>query len=208
MTYKAVAFDLDGTLVTEKSSWWKLHEYFGTKQDSIKNMQAYEQKRITYDEFMKLDISLWKPRPHVNTIKKILLSYHLTPNSKLATKTLNDKGFALFIVTTAPSILANAVASELNIFHVVSNELLFDKDGYITEETVFNVDLMKKEDAFEKLLTSANIRCSECIAVGDSKYDIGFLNKSGLGVAYDADEILRAHARLEINDMIELLQII
>jgi phosphoserine phosphatase len=204
--FKAVAFDLDGTLVTEKSSWYKLHEYFGTKEKSKENMKAYEQGKITYDEFMRMDIGLWKPRPHISTIKEILLSYHLTSNSKLVTKILKEKGYSLFIVTTAPNILANSVASELNIPYVASNEFTFDNEGYLTQNTLFKVDLLKKEYALEKLLLTANIKCEECIAVGDSKYDISFLGKAGLGIAFNPDNILKEYAKFVINDMSELLQ--
>jgi len=208
MPFKAVAFDLDGTLVTEKSSWYKLHEYFGTKEQSVENMKAYEQRKITYDEFMKLDIGLWKPRPHIDTIKEILLSYHLTTNSKIVTKILKEKGYSLLIVTTAPNILANAVASELNITCVASNEFTFDSNGYLTQNTIFNVDLLKKEYAFEKLLSPIGIKCEECIAVGDSKYDKSFLNKAGLGIAFNPDNVLKESIKLVINDMTELLAFI
>lgn len=206
MPFKAVAFDLDGTLVTEKSSWWKLHEYFGTKEQSVENMKTYEQGKITYDEFMRLDIGLWKPHPHINTIKEVLQSYHLTPNAKLVTNVLKEKGYFLFIVTTAPHILANMVATELNITYIASNEFTFDNEGYLTQNAIFNVDLLKKELAFEKLLSPLGIKCQECIAVGDSKYDKSFLNKAGLGIAFNPDNVLKECIKLIINDMSELLQ--
>jgi phosphoserine phosphatase len=208
MVYKAVAFDLDGTLVTEKSSWWKLHKYFGTYDVSLKNMKDYEQGKITYDEFMRLDIGLWTPRPHISTIKKILLDYSLTPNSKFVTKILSKKGYRLFMVTTAPDVLANAVAAELHIQYVASNRFVFDEKGYLTQNVIFNVDLMKKEYAFNMLLSQADMECSECIAVGDSKYDKGFLERAGLGIAFNPDEILRKEAKVVINDMMELLKFI
>jgi phosphoserine phosphatase len=208
MVYKAVAFDLDGTLVTEKSSWYKLHEHFGTYESSLKNMKAYEQGEITYDEFMRLDIGLWKPRPHISTIKEVLLSYNLTPNSKFVTKILKEKGYSLFIVTTAPNILADAVAAELNIPHVVSNGFVFDDKGYLTQNTVFNVDLMKKEFAFKTIISKIGAKCEECIAVGDSKYDKSFLSAAGLGVAFNPDNILRKEAKMVIKDLKELLDLI
>jgi phosphoserine phosphatase len=208
MAFKAVAFDLDGTLVNEKSSWWTLHKFFGTYAQSVQNMASYEQGRIMYDEFMKMDISLWKPRPHISTIKKVLLNYTLTLNSKLVTKLLNEKGYSLFIVTTAPDVLANAVARELSISHVVSNGFIFDGEGYLTQNTVFNVDLMKKEIALRKLLSKAGVKCEDCVAVGDSKYDKSFLNASGLGVAFNPDNILRKEAKTIIYDMKELLDLI
>jgi len=208
MAFKAVAFDLDGTLVTEKSSWWTLHRFFGTYEQSVQNMKSYEQGKITYDKFMKLDIDLWKPRPHLNTIKEILLNYTLTPNSRLVTKLLKEKGYSLLIVTTAPDILANAVAEELNISYVASNGFIFDNDGYLTQNIAFNVDLMRKEVAFKKLLSKICVRCEECVAVGDSKYDKGFLDTAGLGIAFNPDSTLRKEARTIIQDMKEILDLV
>ncbi len=124
------------------------------------------------------------------------------------TKLLKEKGYSLFIVTTAPDVLANAVAREINISHVVSNGFIFDSEGYLTQNIVFNVDLLKKEIAFRKLLSKAGVKCEECVAVGDSKYDKSFLNAAGLGVAFNPDNILRKEARTIINDMTELLDLI
>ena len=208
MKYKAVAFDLDGTLVCEKSSWWTLHKHFGTYQRSLINMKEYENGKITYDKFMELDIDLWKPRPHIDTIKKVLLNYNLSSNIKSVIKELKEKEIQLFIVTTAPDILANAVANDLGIQNVVSNCFIFDEKGYLTKKATFNVDLMKKECAFSKLISSRCLKCLDCIAVGDSKYDVGFLNKAGLGIAYRPDDILRKKATIVINDMNELLEYI
>jgi HAD superfamily PSPase-like hydrolase len=208
MRYKAVAFDLDGTLVSEKSSWYTLHRYFGTYEQSTRNMQAYEKEAITYQEFMRRDISLWQPRPHFNTLRNVLFNYSPTPNSEVATQILSEKGLTLFIVTTAPDFFANFVASKLKIQNVAANGMIFDGEGYITENTVFRVDLMKKEYAFETLLSKKGIECEECIAVGDSKFDRGFLKKAGLGVAFNPDTLLRHESNYIIDDMKDLLKFI
>ena len=208
MPFKAVAFDLDGTLLVEKSSWYKLHEYFGTKEQSIHHMKLYEKGQITYAEFMRLDIGLWNPRPHISIIESVLESYHLTPNSKLVINILKQKGYSLFIVTTAPSILATKVAIELDISYVASNEFVFDENGYLKQNAVFNVDLMKKDQAFDRLLKKVGLDCKDCIAVGDTKYDLPFLNRAGLGIAFQPDEILRGKAEFIIDDMRELLPFI
>lgn len=171
-------------------------------------MKDYENGKITYDKFMELDIGLWKPRPHIETIKKVLLNYTLSSNVKPVIRELKEKQYQIFIVTTAPDILANAVANELGIQNVVSNCFIFDEKGFLTKNTTFNVDLMKKEYAFSKLISSRGLECTDCIAVGDSEYDIGFLNKAGLGIAYRPDDILRKKATIVINDMNELLEYI
>jgi HAD superfamily PSPase-like hydrolase len=208
MPFKAVAFDLDGTLVTEKSSWWKLHEYFGTKGQSIENMQKYELGKITYDKFMRLDIELWQPRPKKETIEKVLSNYNLTPNSSSVIKTLIEREYSIFIVTTAPDLFANAVAKELNVKNIASNGFTFDEEGFLNSNATFNVDLINKDQAFAKMLSNFGIQCEECIAVGDSKYDCGFLNKAGLGLAFKPDDVLRGKAKFVIDDMREILSFI
>ncbi|MCP8305171.1 MAG: hypothetical protein H3Z50_06890, partial [archaeon] len=60
--YKLIAFDLDGTLLVQKSSWSTLHEYFGTASIARQTFALYHQGMIDYAEFMRRDISAW-PKP-------------------------------------------------------------------------------------------------------------------------------------------------
>ena len=183
MGYKLVAFDLDGTLVVGKSSWWKLHEYFGTIEESLRNMKEYEEGKIAYDDWMRRDIALWKPTPHITTIEKILLDYTLAPKAENVTRTLRDRKIRMAIVTTGIDILAESVASRLGIPNIVANGLVPDESGYLTNRVVFNVGLFEKQKAFIKLVKKLGIPRSQCVAVGDSKYDVNFLKSAGLGIA-------------------------
>jgi phosphoserine phosphatase len=208
MKYQLVAFDMDGTLLEEKNSWAKLHRYFGTYELSLKNMKDYEQKKIPYDEWMRRDVALWKPRPHITTIKKILLDYTLAPNARRVIRTLREKKLDVAIVTAALDTLANTVASQLGIPNVMANGLVFDENGYVTDRVIFNVDLFEKHKAFDRMVKQIGIPRSRCVAVGDSKYDASFLENAGLGVAYKKDEDLTSAADVVITDLEELLNLI
>ena len=199
---------MDGTLLTEKSSWWKLHRYFGTYRLSLENLKDYEQGRITYDEFMRRDIASWKPRPHISTIKRILLDYNFTPNAKCVTSVLKRRKYHIALITTGLDILATAVASELHIPYVLANGLVVNNNGYLTNKAIFKVDLLEKEKAFNKLIARIGITGDQCIAVGDSKYDINFLKSAGLGIAFNADKDLKTAADIVITDLKELLNFV
>lgn len=208
MTFKAVAFDLDGTLVNEKSSWYKLHKYFGTYEQSKANMVDYENGRITYDEFMRRDIRLWKPAPTRKLIENLLLNFTICNDVENIIPILRENGYSFFIVTTAPDILANAVAAKLGINNVACNGFNFGPDGFLTDKPKFNVDLLRKDKAFYKITKLSKLTCKDCIALGDSKYDIIFLRKAGLGIAYKPDEVLEKESFPIISDFKELLNFI
>jgi len=157
---------------------------------------------------MRRDISLWKPRPHITTIEKILLDYTLAPNAEHVIKTLRERKLHVAIVTTGLDILANSVASKLHVPYVVSNGLVLDDNGYLTNRVIFNVDLFKKHKAFNRMVKSIGIPMSQCVAVGDSKYDVNFLRNAGLGIACKKDRDLMNVADVVITDLEELLNFV
>lgn len=205
MKYRLVAFDLDGTLLVGKSSWWKLHEHFGSIELSLRNMKDYEEGKIAYDEWMRRDIALWKPRPHITTIEKLLLDYTLAPNAEHVIRTLRERKLHVAIVTTGLDVLADSVASKLHIPNVVANGLVLDENGYLTNRVIFNVDLFEKHKAFRRMVKKLGIPRSQCIAVGDSKYDVNFLKSAGLGIACKQDRDLINATDIVITDLDELL---
>ena len=71
MPIEAVVFDCDGVLIDNISSWWAIHEYFGTRNEEM--LEKFLNKEITEEEFVNHDVEEWKkvqPEIHRDDIMK------------------------------------------------------------------------------------------------------------------------------------------
>lgn len=182
MKYELIAFDMDGTLVVEDSSWGKIHRYFGTEKTSKRNLRAWKRGEIDYKEFMKRDIELWGSDLHISKIKKILSDYTLNQGVAETVQGVQRKGYEVAIISGGLDVLANIVATELNISHILANGLQTDDEGYLTGEGILRVDPKRKSTALDKLSKDMGIKLPQCVGVGDSPYDADLFSSGGLGI--------------------------
>lgn len=196
---------MDGTVISGLDSWRKLHEYFGVENQL--NFREYLEKKIDYAEFMRRDITLWQPPPHIDEVKKVLLDYEFQPHAKQVIKKLKDLGLKISIISAGIDIRAKDIGDKLGIKCILANGLKIDSKGFLVGEGILRVDLLKKEEALEKVANKFGFTLKECIAVGDSKFDKSFLSAAGLGIAYKPAEELKQNADLVIEDLREILKI-
>lgn len=200
MRYKLVAFDMDGTLILEESCWRIIHQRFGTIKAAHSNLMAYDSGRIDYEEFMRRDIALWKPTPTIDEIGKILSHYTLAPNVKKVVGEIVRRGFQTAIITGGLDVLANNVARELGIPHVIANGLEVDKSSLLTGRGILRVEPRRKDGNLVQLAKRMGISLEECVAVGDGTYDVNFLKRAGLAVAVGNNPVLARVADVIIRD--------
>jgi HAD superfamily PSPase-like hydrolase len=181
--FQAIAFDLDGVLVEEPSSWWTLHKAFGTYENSKENLSAYEAGEIDYPEFMRRDIGLWGVRT-IKEVESILGRFTLTEGAPEMCRTLKSEGYWLLIVSAGIDILTEMVAKILGIDEWISNGLEVNRNGVLTGEGIFRVDLIRKDLALKKSVETLGLSPAHIIAVGDSKYDVPLMRSCGEGIAF------------------------
>lgn len=203
--YKLIAFDLDGTLLVEKSSWNAIHEYFGTKSIARQTYDLYCKGIIDYKEFMKRDIAAWPKPLHISKISEILSNLNLREEAKEVVDAIHRKGVETAIISAGISLLADSVAKKLNIKYVYANELCVDKNGFLTGDGIMRVDLMFKHLALIELVESLGLSLRECITVDDSINDVKFLQIAGLGLYFGNDDIT---SKLDIKTIKSLREIL
>ncbi|MGB9659044.1 MAG: HAD-IB family phosphatase [Nitrososphaerales archaeon] len=203
--YKLIAFDLDGTLLVEKSSWNAIHEYFGTKSIARQTYDLYCKGIIDYKEFMRRDIATWPKPLHISKISEILSNLNLREEAKEVVDAIHRKGIETAIISAGISLLADSVAKKLNIKHIYANELCVDENGFLTGDGIMRVDLMFKHLTLIELAESLGLSLRECIAVDDSINDIKFLQIAGLGLYFGNDDIT---SKLDIKTIKSLREIL
>jgi len=206
--YKLIAFDMDGTLVEEDSCWGVLHRHFRTQEAARPNLKAYECGEIDYPEFMRRDIALWRPPPTIDEVRKVLASYKLAPNVREVVGEVRQRGHQTAIVTGGLDLLADEVARKLGIPHVIANGLEVGENRRLTGDGIFRVEPSRKDEVLSQLAKRLGMVLDECVAVGDSKYDVEFLKRAGLGVAIGGSSELARVADVVIRDFEHLPQLL
>jgi phosphoserine phosphatase len=194
---KFVIFDMDGVLVDIDSSWQLVHRAFSAVNED--NFRRYLHGEIDYKEFMRTDISLWG-KVRVRQIEDILDKAPLMPTAQGVISESKKRGYKTAIISSGISILAERVKRTFNIDYSFANKLVVDNEGLLTGEGEEVVELSSKDQVLKRLADKEKMQIKQCVAIGDSKYDISLFRESGLSIAFNTkDETVKKAADLVID---------
>jgi phosphoserine phosphatase len=200
-------FDMDGTLIQERGIF-VIAEKKGFLDELIKNINSN-----TFDFYKKsIDIAKLSKGLDKNEILEIFRSIKISENAKNVIKELKKQNIKTAIATDSYKFLADDLKDRLGIEYTFANNLIFNNNIITGELEIHNKDLTQdffsgkiysicKSCALENLCKELNININEAIAVGDGKVDIGMIKKAGLGIAYNAPEIVQKNADVVTNDL-------
>jgi phosphoserine phosphatase len=127
------------------------------------------------------------------------ISSRLTPGARTFIRTLRRLGYKTAIVSGGFSSVTDHLAAELGIDHAYANTLEV-VDGKLTGRTSGNiVDRAAKADFVRSIATKEAIPLDQVVAIGDGANDLDMLNTAGLGIAFNAHQVVREAADASVN---------
>lgn len=207
MRLKLAVFDLDGTLKVERDPYVYLHKQLGTWERSQEFFGDGLAGLIPYEEWLRLDASLWKDVPRTH-IEELFRRDQYLPGAQETVRKLRAWGVYVAIISTGLLLHAQQVQADLGVDYVVANEILFE-DGRVSGEVRAHIPEGGKGVVLDALLARTGISATECLAVGDGDSDVDLFQQAGVSVAVaPRSELVRAAADIVLpeQDLSSLLE--
>jgi len=205
-TLRIVVFDVDGTLIKVRSSWQFLHEKLGTWDRGKKYAEQFFQGLITYEDWARLDASLWRDLP-LERIQRIVDNIPYTEGAQDVIATLRRSGFKVILLSAGLSLVTDRIQREIGVDDSLANELIVER-GLLTGEVKVKVSFHNKDEVLGYILQKFDATMRKCAAVGDDETLIPLFEKVGLGIAFNPrKETVEKHADVVVksNDLREVL---
>jgi len=192
-------FDLDGTLKQARDPFVYLHQRLGTWEASQVFFQKGLAGELDYEEWLRLDASLWKGVSRAQ-MEAMFRENPYLPGAREAIQALKRVGVLVALVSTGLLLHAEQVQAELCIDRIFANELLFE-DGIATGEALCHVREGGKAGIMAQLQAQWGVVPADCLVVGDSSSDADMFPLARLGVAVNPwSERIRAEAGLVLEE--------
>ena len=170
---KCVIFDCDGVLVDSVSSWRTLHSFFGTQNHNL--LEKFLSGEITDQEFMNLDIQMWKevqPKIHQDDLFRAYSEIKLMPGARETVSELISNGIFVAIVSAGVDIFVSTIAGTLKVNDWIANGFNFDEEGYLLDDGIVRVSGQGKDKIINKLIQMNEFAPNEVLSIGDSDIDL------------------------------------
>jgi phosphoserine phosphatase len=180
--YRAVIFDLDGTLTPVRSVWRHLHEALGLWDgEALRHQQAFEAGELRYEEWCALDAAHWRGMRE-SELRSIADSIPYRDGVRQSAAALRATGTLVGVVSTGLNLLAERVRDDLGLAYTICNRLE-SKAGILTGRVKINVEHDRKDEALDLFCSRFGVPPAQVIAIGDSDGDIPMFRKAGFAVA-------------------------
>lgn len=189
---RLVVFDMDRTIV-DGEVIDELARAAGVEAEVSEVTERAMAGELDYEDSLRERVAQLEGLP-VEELERIAESLDLTPGTHDLVRALKSMGYKLALISGGFTFFTDRLEDELGFDYTFGNTLVIE-DGKLAgevEEPV--IDPERKAEILEDLARREGLTREEVVAVGDGANDQIMIENAGLGIAFNAQEILKRQA--------------
>lgn len=202
---RLVVFDMDSTII-EGEVINELANVANVSEQVSAITQRAMAGEMDFQTALRERVQLLKGLP-VAVLEEVAASMQLTPGAQELVSTLKAMGFKLALISGGFTFFTEILRSKLMFDYAFGNELEI-QDGIVTGNVQGRIiDAAAKGEIVNELARKEGLSREEIVAVGDGANDQIMLKNAGLGIAFNAHEILQkvADGKISQRNLLGLL---
>ena len=186
---RLIVFDMDMTIV-DFEIINKLAGCAGVDEQVKAITEKAMNGEMDFKESLRQRVRLLKGMPQ-STLQEIAADLQLTPGSEELLHHLKQVGYKIALISGGFTYFTDVLKQRLGFDYAFANELEI-RDGVLTGEIKGDIiDAEAKGRIIYKLADLEKISPDSIVAVGDGANDCLMIRNAGLGVAFNAKEVLK-----------------
>jgi len=189
---KVVAFDMDSTIV-DAEIINELAKLAGVGKEVAAITERGMRGKMDFIESLRERVALLKGLS-VETLEALARTIRLTQGSEELVGALKEMGFKLALITGGFTFFTERVKKNLGFDYAFGNELEI-RNGKLTGRVKGRIiDAEGKAQILDEICRLEGITREEVVAVGDGANDRIMVANAGLGIAFNAKDVLKKAA--------------
>ncbi|HOV81607.1 MAG TPA: phosphoserine phosphatase SerB [Methanothrix sp.] len=186
---RLIVFDMDMTIV-DCEIINKLAGFAGVDEQVRAITERAMNGEMDFKESLRQRVRLLRGMPE-STLQEIASNLVLTPGSEELLHHLKSMGYKIALISGGFTYFTDVLKERLGFDYAFANELEI-KDGVVTGEIKGDIiDAEAKGGIIFRLAEMENISPDSIVAVGDGANDCLMIKNAGLGVAFNARDVLK-----------------
>jgi phosphoserine phosphatase len=186
---RLVVFDMDNTII-EGEVIDALAKAAGVEAQVSALTERAMKGEIEFRFALKERVAMLQGLP-VQELERIAGELKLTPGSADLVTTLKRMGFKLALISGGFTFFTDRLKDELGFDYTFANQLVV-KDGKLTGQVKQPIiDARRKAAIVRELMKKEGLTADEVVAVGDGANDRIMIRNAGLGIAFNAKDVLK-----------------
>ena len=186
---KVIVFDMDSTIV-DGEVIDKMAKLAGVEKKVAALTKKGMQGEIDYSQSLRTRVSLLKGLS-IKSLELLAKTLKLTKGSEELVSALKEMGFKIGLISGGFSYFTDILKKRLGFDYAFGNRLEIKNSRLTGRIKGKIIDAQRKAQIMDEICRREGITRDEVVAVGDGSNDRIMVANAGLGIAFNAKEILK-----------------